>query len=67
MKKFLALIGLAVLASGCVATVNRRYVEVTKDGNGKVISTKYIEEQQQQDSQFPLKFQYLTEDGVNLP
>lgn len=58
--KRLLIIGLLLpLLSGCVVSRNFREVTVTKDASGKIISTEYIERQEQRTSEMPFTFRAL--------
>ena len=61
MKKLLLLIvtALVVISTGCVASKNFREVKVIKDASGKIVSTEYIERQEQRTSETPFTYRYL--------
>lgn len=63
MKKNKGLIALTVAAglmSGCVATQYQKSITVTKDANGKIVSTALTESIVQPNQQgWPVKFEYL--------
>jgi hypothetical protein len=63
MKIFSALMLVAIVCSGCVATSYQKSIAVTKDANGKIISTTETETVVQPPNtgsqSLPIKFQYM--------
>jgi hypothetical protein len=59
-RKSLLLLAVAFLISGCVATQYEKTIAVTKDANGKIVSTVLTERVIQPNGQgYPVKFEYL--------
>jgi PBP1b-binding outer membrane lipoprotein LpoB len=59
-KSIIALLSLALLASGCVNTTYTKSIAVTKDATGKIIQTVETEGVVQPHGQgWPLKFEHL--------
>ena len=65
-KKLLLLLGVSVILSGCVSTINKRKIIVNKDKDGKIIGYQVIEEQEQRYPVPKFKFKYLNEKQSNL-
>lgn len=62
MKKYLlftVLLALVSISTGCVASRNFREVKVIKDAGGKIVSTEYIERQEQRTTEIPFTYRYL--------
>jgi hypothetical protein len=59
-RKHLSLLAASLLISGCVATQYEKSIAVTKDANGKIISTTLTERVVQPNQNgWPVKFEYL--------
>ncbi len=56
---FAVLMVLVSISTGCVASRNFREVKVTKDASGKIISSEYVERQEQRTSEKPFTYRYL--------
>lgn len=62
MQKLILISALAAtiaISAGCVASKNFREVKIIKDSSGKIVSTEYVERQEQRTSEMPFTYRYI--------